>query len=201
MAKKKGPPKEPSRRHGIHRFEEVLSAAEALISVGTSLDELTLQGVAKKAGVPRVSLYYFFPSVDALIEALYQRVLTRLMNELATAEIKPSADWRPVIKKVFESAVKHYSRNRLTIVLALMPNSLTMINQAHRVYGQGLAELLVGLCGLKRSAKLTQGCEIAAELATTIFRKSFIEKGSITPAYQSEAQSAVIAYLGTVIEK
>ncbi|NDA15855.1 MAG: TetR/AcrR family transcriptional regulator [Gammaproteobacteria bacterium] len=86
MAKKKGPPKEPSRRHGIHRFEEVLSAAEALITEGTPLDELTLQGVAKKAGVPRVSLYYFFPSVDALVEALYQRVLTRLMNELATAE-------------------------------------------------------------------------------------------------------------------
>jgi hypothetical protein len=123
------------------------------------------------------------------------------MSELATAEIKPSADWRPVVKKVFESVIKHYSRNRLTIVLALMPSSLTMINQAHRVYGQGLAELLEGLCGLKRSAKLTQGCEIAAELATTIFRKSFIENGAITPVYQSEAQSAVIAYLTTVIKK
>ncbi|MEK9786039.1 MAG: TetR family transcriptional regulator [Gammaproteobacteria bacterium] len=201
MAKKKGPPKEPSRRHGIHRFEEVLSAAEALISEGTALDEITLQMVAARANVPRVSLYYFFPSVDALIEALYHRVLSRMMNEMGNLQLKPTADWKRVISKLMDTVVTHYSRNRLTIVLALMPNSMTMINQAHLAYGAGLAQLLVSVCGFKPSAKLSRSCSIAAEIATTVYRKSFIEEGRITSAFDTEARNAAIAYLATALRR
>ena len=43
------------------------------------------------------------------------------------------------------------------------------------------------------------GCEIAAEIGTTIFRKSYLEKGTITDSYLAEALNAVIAYLDTVI--
>lgn len=201
MAKKKGPPKEPSRRHGIHRFEEVLSAAEALISEGTALDEITLQMVAARANVPRVSLYYFFPSVDALIEALYHRVLSRMMNEMGNLELKPTADWKRVISKLMDTVVTHYGRNRLTTVLALMPNSMTMINQAHLAYGAGLAQLLVSVCGFKPSAKLSRSCSIAAEIATTVYRKSFIEEGRITPTFDTEARNAAIAYLATALKR
>ncbi|MEK9942026.1 MAG: TetR family transcriptional regulator [Gammaproteobacteria bacterium] len=201
MAKKKGPPKEPSRRHGIHRFEEVLSAAEALISEGTALDEITLQMVAARANVPRVSLYYFFPSVDALIEALYHRVLGRMMNEMDNLQLKPTADWKRVISKLMDTVVTHYSRNRLTTVLALMPNSMTMINQAHLAYGAGLAQLLVSVCGFKPSAKLSRSCSIAAEIATTVYRKSFIEEGRITRAFDTEARNAAIAYLATALRR
>ena len=44
------------------------------------------------------------------------------------------------------------------------------------------------------------GCEIAAEIGTTIFRKPYLEKGTKTDPYLAEAINAVIAYLDTGIE-
>ena len=80
MASKKGSARLPTRRPGIDRYDKVLGAAERIILENESLDGLTLQAIAAEAKVPRVSLYYFFPSIDAVIEALYQRILTRLIN-------------------------------------------------------------------------------------------------------------------------
>ena len=61
------------------------------------------------------------------------------------------------------------------------------------------ANMLVAISGVPASKKLTMGCEIAAEIGTTIFRKSYLEKGTITDSYLAEAINAVIAYLDTVI--
>ena len=59
--------------------------------------------------------------------------------------------------------------------------------------------MLVAISGVPASKNLTTGCEIAAEIGTTIFRKSYLEKGTITDSYLAEAIKAIIAYLDTVI--
>jgi hypothetical protein len=74
-----------------------------------------------------------------------------------------------------------------------------MINEAHIVYGEAVASMLVAISGVPESKNLKMGCEIAAEIGTTIFRKSYLEKGTITDSYLAEALNAVIAYLDTVI--
>ena len=200
MASKKGSARAPTRRPGIDRYDKVLGAAEGIILQNESLDGLTLQAIAAEAKVPRVSLYYFFPSIDAVIEALYQRILTRLINELSQSFTKPDNDWKKVMTRVTIEVRNHYRRNTLTTILALTPPSPKMINEAHIVYGEAVANMLVAISGVPASKKLTMGCEIAAEIATTIFRKSYLEKGTITDSYLAEAINAVIAYLDTVIE-
>ena len=60
--------------------------------------------------------------------------------------------------------------------------------------------MLVAISGVPESKNLTMGCEIAAEIGTTIFRKSYLEEGTITDSYFAESVNAVIAYLSTVIE-
>jgi len=100
MASKKGSARAPTRRPGIDRYDKVLRAAEELILENESLDGLTLQAIAAKAKVPRVSLYYFFPSIDALIEALYHRVLTRLISELSQLFTEPDKDWKKVMTRL-----------------------------------------------------------------------------------------------------
>ena len=200
MASKKGSARLPTRRPGIDRYDKVLGAAERIILENESLDGLTLQAIAAKAKVPRVSLYYFFPSIDAVIEALYQRILTRLINELTQSFTTPDKDWKKVMARLTTEVRNHYDRNTLTTILALTPPSPKMINEAHIVYGEAVANMLVAISGVPASKKLTMGCEIAAEICTTIFRKSYLEKGTITDSYLAEAINAVIAYLDTVIE-
>ncbi|MCP4950944.1 MAG: TetR/AcrR family transcriptional regulator [Proteobacteria bacterium] len=199
MASKKGSARAPSRRPGIDRYDKVLGAAEEIILENESLDGLTLQAIAAKAKVPRVSLYYFFPSIDALIEALYHRILTRLISELSQSFTEPNKDWKKVMARLMTEVRNHYRKNTLTTVLALTPPSPKMINEAHIVYGEAVAQMLVAVSGVPSSKNLTTGCEIAAEIGTTIFRKSYLEKGAITDSYFAEALNAVIAYLDTVI--
>ena len=200
MASKKGSARAPTRRPGIDRYDKVLGAAEEIILENESLDGLTLQAIAAKAKVPRVSLYYFFPSIDAVIEALYQRILTRLISELSQSFTKPDKDWKKVMTRLMAEVRRHYRRNTVTTVLALTPPSPKMINEAHIVYGEAVASMLVAISGVPESKNLTMGCEIAAEIGTTIFRKSYLEEGTITDSYFAESVNAVIAYLSTVIE-
>lgn len=200
MASKKGSARAPTRRPGIDRYDKVLGAAEEIILENESLDGLTLQAIAAKAKVPRVSLYYFFPSIDAVIEALYQRILTRLISELSQSFTEPDKDWKKVMTRLMAEVRRHYRRNTVTTVLALTPPSPKMINEAHIVYGEAVASMLVAISGVPESKNLTMGCEIAAEIGTTIFRKSYLEEGTITDSYFAESVNAVIAYLSTVIE-
>lgn len=200
MASKKGSARAPTRRPGIDRYDKVLGAAEEIILENESLDGLTLQAIAAKAKVPRVSLYYFFPSIDAVIEALYQRILTRLISELSQSFTEPDKDWKKVMTRLMAEVRRHYRRNTVTTVLALTPPSPKMINEAHIVYGEAVASMLVAISGVPESKNLKMGCEIAAEIGTTIFRKSYLEEGTITDSYFAESVNAVIAYLSTVIE-
>ena len=199
MASKEGSARSPVRRPGIDRFEKVLRAAEKIISRNKSLKGLTLQAIASEAKVPRVSLYYFFPSIDAVIEALYHLMLTRLMSELSQSFTEPDKDWKKVMTRLTTEVRNHYRKNTLTTVLALTPPSPKMISEAHVVYGDAVAQMLVAISGVPASKNLTTGCEIAAEIGTTIFRKSYLEKGTITDSYLAEAIKAIIAYLDTVI--
>ena len=199
MASKEGSARSPVRRPGIDRFEKVLRAAEKIISRNKSLKGLTLQAIASEAKVPRVSLYYFFPSIDAVIEALYHLMLTRLINELSQSFTEPDKDWKKVMTRLTTEVRSHYRKNTLTTVLALTPPSPKMISEAHVIYGDAVAQMLVAISGVPASKNLTTGCEIAAEIGTTIFRKSYLEKGTITDSYLAEAIKAIIAYLDTVI--
>lgn len=199
MASKEGSARSPVRRPGIDRFEKVLRAAEKIILRNESLKGLTLQAIASEAKVPRVSLYYFFPSIDAVIEALYHLMLTRLINELSQSFTEPDKDWKKVMTRLTTEVRSHYRKNTLTTVLALTPPSPKMISEAHVIYGDAVAQMLVAISGVPASKNLTTGCEIAAEIGTTIFRKSYLEKGTITDSYLAEAIKAIIAYLDTVI--
>ena len=47
--------------------------------------------------------------------------------------------------------------------------------------------------------QVLRACEMASELAYLVWRKSLIEKGTLTPAYTREAKRVVIAYLDAVL--
>ena len=64
------PTRLPTRKPGIERYNRIIEAAEALILEAGSLQGIPLDAVAKRADVPRVSLYYFFDSIESLMDAL-----------------------------------------------------------------------------------------------------------------------------------
>jgi len=201
MVEQKKATREPSRERGRARRELLLATAKAMISEDRSLEGLTLQEIAKRAGVPRVSLYYFFPSVEALLETLYSEALVQMTNELAQTAFDSTIPWLKLIDTILDETRSHYERNLVTQILALSPLSFKLLNRIHRDYGEALSALLCAHAGLPTSAKLRRGCEIASELADTVWRKSFLETGKISDTMHRQAKAAVLSYLEGVIER
>ena len=198
MAKKATKPtRKPTRKPGIERYNRIIEAAEDLILEANSLQGITLDAVAQRAGVPRVSLYYFFDSIESLLDALYQRGVQKMVASLPQAP--RAADWREMMLLYVDGVRDFYLSNRVEMILALVPVSLLSVNQVSRDFGQSLFQLLHAQGLVPKTQKVLRACEMTSELADLVWRKSLIEKGTLTPAYTREVKRVVIAYLESVL--
>jgi len=191
------PTRTPTRKPGIERYNRIIEAAEELILEANSLQGMTLDAVAQRAGVPRVSLYYFFDSIESLLDALYQRGVQKMVASLPQAP--RAADWREMMLLYVDGVRDFYLSNRVEMILALLPVSLLSVNQVSRDFGQSLFELLHAQGLVPKTQKVLRACEMTSELADLVWRKSLIEKGTLTPAYTREVKRVVIAYLESVL--
>ena len=189
--------RKPTRKPGIERYNRIIEAAEGLILEANSLQGITLEAVAQRAGVPRVSLYYFFDSIESLLDALYQRGVQKMVASLPQAP--RAADWREMMLLYVDGVRDFYLSNRVEMILALLPVSLLSVNQVSRDFGQSLFQLLHAQGLVPKTQKVLRACEMTSELADLVWRKSMIEKGTLTPAYTREVKRVVIAYLESVL--
>ena len=189
--------RQPTRKPGVERYNRIIAAAEQLILEAGSLETITLDAVAKQAAVPRVSLYYFFASVDSLLEALYQRGVQKMVAALPKSP--RATDWREVMEPYIDGVRDFYLINRVAMIPALLPISLVAVNKVSREFGGTLFTLLHRQGLVPKTRQTERACEMCSELADLVWRKSLIEKGTLTPAYHKEAKRVVMAYLEAVL--
>ena len=189
--------RQPTRKPGVERYNRIIAAAEQLILEAGSLETITLDAVAKQAAVPRVSLYYFFASVESLFEALYQRGVQKMVAELPQSP--RATDWREMMVLYIDGVRDFYLNNRVEMILALLPISLVAVNGVSREFGGTLFKLLHRQGLVRKTRQIERACEMCSELADLVWRKSLIEKGTLTPAYHKEAKRVVMAYLEAVL--
>jgi len=73
--------KAPKRARGVQRVAELLDAGAALFSE-LGYDATTMTQIAQRANASIGSLYQFFPSKEALAEALFSRYVERMTTRL-----------------------------------------------------------------------------------------------------------------------
>jgi AcrR family transcriptional regulator len=73
--------KAPQRARGVQRVAELLDAGAALF-MENGYETTTMTQIAKRAGASIGSLYQFFPSKEALAEALFARYVERVASML-----------------------------------------------------------------------------------------------------------------------
>jgi AcrR family transcriptional regulator len=73
--------KAPTRARGVQRVAELLDAGAALFAKN-GYETTTMTQIAKRAGASIGSLYQFFPSKQALAEALFARYVERVTSML-----------------------------------------------------------------------------------------------------------------------
>ena len=197
VKKAEKPTRLPTRKPGIERYNRIIEAAEALILEAGSLQGITLDAVSKRADVPRVSLYYFFDSIESLMDALYLRGVQKMVAELPQAP--QAADWRDMMLLYVDGVRDFYLNNKVVMILALLPVSFVSVNQTNREFGKALFQLLHSQGLVPKSQQVVRACEMASELADLVWRKALIVRGTLAPTFTREVKRVVISYLEAVL--
>lgn len=190
--------RQPTRKPGLARYEKILAAAERLILAENSLEGLTLQAVANEAKVPRVSLYYFFASINELIDTLYRRGVDRLMAEIEA--FPDSSDWRELMGSAIDATTKFYRENKLEMVLSLSPQAVQFTGKINPEIGRSIHAALKDQAGVPSTKRVARAFELVGDIADTIWRRSFIKHGKITREYNDLVHEAVLSFLAQVLD-
>jgi hypothetical protein len=131
------------------------------------------------------------------MDALYLRGVQKMVAELPQAP--QAADWRDMMLLYVDGVRDFYLNNKVVMILALLPVSFVSVNQTNREFGQALFQLLHSQGLVPKSQQVVRACEMASELADLVWRKSLIEKGTLTPTFTREVKRVVISYLEAVL--
>ncbi|MGQ0479623.1 MAG: TetR/AcrR family transcriptional regulator [Pseudonocardia sp.] len=99
-----------SRPSGDDREQAILSTAERLLAE-RALSEISIDELARGAGISRPSFYFYFPSKDAVLLTLLDRVVaeadTRAFEVPRPSATDPADRWREAIEAFFVSFRAH----------------------------------------------------------------------------------------------
>ena len=99
-----------SRPSGDDREQAILGTAERLLGE-RALDEISIDDLARGAGISRPSFYFYFPSKDAVLLTLLDRAVaeadTAAFTMPAPVSRDPTARWREAIEAFFLSFRGH----------------------------------------------------------------------------------------------
>ena len=96
----------PQQRRGLKRVDEILDAAESVIAE-VGVEGATTNAIAERAGASVGSLYHFFPSKDAIVQALARRfqALASHMNARAMPPDAVALGLEPLFERIIMNQV------------------------------------------------------------------------------------------------
>jgi AcrR family transcriptional regulator len=100
------PPRPPQQDRGMKRVESILDAAESVIAE-MGVDAASTNAIAERAGASVGSLYHFFPSKEAIIDALARRFADRKRELNARAIPVERADMP--LEEIFERVIDSHA--------------------------------------------------------------------------------------------
>lgn len=95
------------------KYDKILDALQELLEDRT-IQNISVSDIARKAGIGKGSIYYYFPSkeaiLDALIERNYEKPLTTAKNLAARTEISPFTRMAMILQACRNSSDAFLSR-------------------------------------------------------------------------------------------
>ncbi|MBD9413241.1 TetR/AcrR family transcriptional regulator [Pseudomonas sp. PDM16] len=181
------------------RIELILQAARELLG-SEGFTGLTIYAVAERAGIPPSSVYHFFASVPALLEALTADIHAAFRDcLLQPVEHAALRDWRDLSRVIEERMLAIYARDSAARQLILAQHGLSEVTQADRQHDLELGRRMQSL--FDRHFPLPQLPEdvdvftLAMELGDRVYARSVQLHGEITPRMAEEGMRVFNAYL------
>ena len=192
-------PRKP-RTSSQARIDSILDAARTLLAA-EGVANLSIYGVAKLAGIPASSVYHFFASVPALLEALTADIHAAFRAALqAPIDHAPLKGWHDLSRLVEQRMLDIYDQDAAARQLILAQHGLTEVTQADRQHDLELGDLMHKLFDhhfqLPRLPDDVDVFALAMELGDRVYARSVQQHGQITPRMAEEGMRVFDAYLG-----
>jgi len=182
------------------RIDSILDAARALLAA-EGVANLSIYLVAERAQIPPSSVYHFFASVPALLEALTANVHAAfracLQAPIAHEQLN---SWRDLSRVVEQRMLSIYSVDAAARQLILAQHGLTEVTQADRQHdielGQLMHEVFDRHFQLPALPDDVDVFALAMELGDRVYARSVQLHDEITPRLAEEGLRVFDAYLG-----
>lgn len=182
------------------RIEQILGAARTLLAE-QGVAALSIYTVAERAAIAPSSIYHFFPSVPALLQALTADVhcaFRACLQEPIDAE--RLSCWRDLARLIEQRMLSIYAGDAAARQLILAQHGLAEVTQADRQHdielsqqNRALFERYFELPALPEDIDVFA---LAMELGDRVYARSIHQHGEITPRYAEEGLRVFEAYLG-----
>jgi AcrR family transcriptional regulator len=188
-----------TQRRGEERRRRLVDAAAELLA-DREIDAISLEDVARRAGIPVTSAYHFYGDKLSLLAALaarygedFERILQR---PLPVGRVKR---WENVLELLIDRAVRYYAEHPAARKLLIDGKAPAEIKLADRLHDRAIGSLLESV--LARHFELPEFPDRSAvfyhavEIVDLMLQMSVIRSGRITPFMVRHARIASIAYL------
>ena len=181
------------------RIGAILAAARSLLAE-QGVNSLSVYSVAERAQMPPSSVYHFFASVPAILEALTGEIHAAfracLQQPIAHGELR---DWRDLSRLIEERMLAIYAADPAARQLILAQHGLTEVTQADRLHDIELGQLMQALFNrhfqLPALPEEVDVFALAMELGDRVYARSVQQHGLITPRMAEEGMRVFDAYL------
>ena len=182
------------------RIDSILDAARTLLAA-EGVASLSIYSVAERAEIPPSSVYHFFASVPALLEALTADVHGAFRACLqAPIDHAALSGWRDLSRLVERRMLAIYDEDAAARQLILAQHGLTEVTQADRQHDIELGDLMHKLFDHHfELPKLPNDIDVfalAMELGDRVYARAVQQHGQITPRMAEEGMRVFDAYLG-----
>lgn len=190
--------KRPQQERSQTRMAKVLEAAEQLLQeVGP--DAASIPEISKLSGVPRASIYQFFPDKYVLFAHLARIQMENIGELIAALQPQLGGDWQGAIREVIRGVANYYNAHPAASALLMRGNFTPADRAAHEqkdaMIGNLLREYLRSqgvLAGLPQQPDVAT---LAVEIAFACLKYGYVADGHISDAICLEAEQATIGYL------
>ena len=173
---------EPKQKRSKRRFDKVLEAAEFIYQNNNY--ELTIQDISRLTGMKRPSIYKFFPSNEALIDALSYKYATNLTNLIQkNLDGLHYQDSKELIKVVIDIYAIFMNKNS--------PFSSLLFNQFSRNL---MFKNLINLLEEKTHYNPVK-TKFSISILMSCLGDFFNDEGTVTPKCVVETKKACLHYL------
>ncbi|MGC6830403.1 TetR/AcrR family transcriptional regulator [Pseudomonas aeruginosa] len=188
----------PQQERSQARIAQVLAAAEQLLGeVGP--DAASIPEISKLSGVPRASIYQFFPDKYVLFAHLAQLQMERIGELIVAMQPQTDEDWQAAICRVVRGVADYYNARPAAAALLMRGNFTPTDRRAHQekdaMIGTLLRDHLQANGEFKKLPQQPDAATLSVEIAFACMRYGYQVDGHISENICTEAAEAAIAYL------